>query len=399
MPLADPCDIPVGTRFLVLGGTGVIGSRLVERLSLQWQAEVTVMARRLAGAVRVARYPVRLIAGDVCDRDRLAPAMQGADVVVDCTYARSGTLKERCAEARHAATNIAETALSAGVRRVVHLSTISVYGRTPDGVLRESAVRDPQSDPYGRSKLIAEQTMVEHHRQHDLPVVVLQPTVVYGPYAGWSIGPLNQLRAGTFVLVNNGAGLCNAVYLDDVVDAILLAATTQGIDGEVFLVSAAQPVSWHAFYQGYERMIGRPATLGMPAAAVRQALHDRARRNTPAKRLYAELRKNPELRQMLLGLPVIAQSYRLLRMTLAGGTFQRLKTRMLGNQTPAKSSSAGPGPARLIYPSSAQLELYESRTEVSIEKAGRLLGYRPRYDLAAGMAMTAQWAEWARLIG
>jgi len=66
-----------------------------------------------------------------------------------------------------------------------------------------------------------------------------------------------MLRSGLVVLVNGGDGLCNAVYVDDVVQAMLLAATAKEGAGERFLVSGPRPVTWREFYGAYEAMLGR----------------------------------------------------------------------------------------------------------------------------------------------
>ncbi len=84
-------------------------------------------------------------------------------------------------------------------------------------------------------------------------MVVLQPANVYGPYGGvWVENVLRKLRTGRVVLVDGGAGVCNHVYVDDVVGAALLAAVTEGVVGEAFLVSSDEPVSWREFYGALE---------------------------------------------------------------------------------------------------------------------------------------------------
>src|SRR5436305_15155746 len=110
-----------------------------------------------------------------------------------------------------------------------------VYGQTTDGDLDETAPRRRFGNAYSDSKLEAEQIALSS----GLPVAVLQPTAVYGPYGGvWTEAVIRALKAGRQILVNGGDGLGNAVYVDDLVSAMLLAAVKVGVVREPFLISA-----------------------------------------------------------------------------------------------------------------------------------------------------------------
>jgi nucleoside-diphosphate-sugar epimerase len=383
-----------GAQVLVLGGSGVIGSRLVEVLVAGCGARVSVLVRNLAKAVRVARHPVELIHGDVADAELLAQAMAGKDIVIDCTFPKEGDFKERCDGARNMARTIGEVALAQGVSRLVHLSTISVYGRPGGAVLDETAPRQPGTDAYGASKLAGEQEMLRLHREGGVPVVILQPTIVYGPFTGWSAGPIGQLKSGTFVLPDDGRGACNAVYLDDVVQAILRAAVAEGVAGEVMLVSGDPVPSWRAFYGAYESMLGFTSTASMTEAEIRDALAARAKAARPARRLLRRLREDAALRQMVLGLPVAAQALAAFKSLTPQARIEGIKDRMLDRRPGAARAPGKP----LLFPSLVQLGVYAPQTKVSIDKARRLLGYAPGFDLERGMALTQAWAQWARII-
>jgi len=383
-----------GAKILVLGGSGVIGSRLVEVLAGQIGVEVDVVVRTLSKAVRMARYPVRLIPGEVQDSELLSRAMEGCDIVMDLTYPAAGAFRERCTEARQMAGTIAETALKQHVRRVVHLSTISVYGSLGEGVLDETAPRRAgRGDAYGASKLAGEAEMVRYARDNDAPVVILQPTVVYGPFAGWTLGPISQLRRGRVVLPNGGDGLCNAVYLDDVVQAILRAAVTPGVEGETFLVSGDSAVSWKDFFAGYEAMLGLSSTVAMSESSVRSVLLEKERAARPCRNLIRLLRENGELRQAVLHLPGIAQIYAAAQVLLPDAGMEGVKDRLMNRETEAAVQPEKP----LIYPSSAQMDVLNAKMSVSIAKARGRLGYVPAYSLEDGMKATREWVEWARL--
>jgi len=213
-----------GSRVLVTGATGFIGGRLVERLVLEHGAEVRALVRNLAGAARLARFPsgsVTVLRGDVTNPADLERAADGCDLVFHCAYGTSGSQKHRSRVNTEGTRRVLAAAQAAGARRIVHLSTLMVYGATADGDLDETAPRQPFGNPYSDSKLEAERIVLSS----GLPVAVLQPTAVYGPYGGvWTETVLKALKAGRQILINGGDGLANPVYVDDLVSAMLLAA-------------------------------------------------------------------------------------------------------------------------------------------------------------------------------
>ncbi len=133
--------------------------------------------------------------------------------------------------------NIAKAALKTGAR-LVHVSTVDVYGWPLQETLDESSPKSPGADIYAQTKFAAEELLWTYHRQHALPLVVVQPTIVYGPFSRpWTLSVVEQIKNGRLVLVDGGDGVCNPVYIDDVVDALILAGTEPHAVGEAFLIS------------------------------------------------------------------------------------------------------------------------------------------------------------------
>lgn len=375
-----------GSRVLVTGATGFIGGRLAERLVVAEGAQVRALVRNFANAPRLARFPVEMIAGDLASADALDRAADGCEVIFHCAY--DGRSDERARRAATAASTrlLLDAALRHRCGRVVFVSTMSVYGNTPAGDLDESAPRRYSGAAYNDSKLDAEKIALEYCAK-GLSVAVIQPTIVYGPYGGtWTVKPLVQLRSGRVVLIDGGHGLCNAVYVDDVVTALILAATSAAANGEAFLISAAEPVTWREFYGAYEAMLGTKATVSLTVEEARQ--------------LYASTLPKGLLRDALRVLrrgivrrgPVLRD--RLGRARWGGYALAAAdRWSLLPVSLPAKESEP---PIHVIPP--AKIAISAAKTRVRIDKAVNVLGYRPAYDFAHGTAITRQWARWANLV-
>jgi nucleoside-diphosphate-sugar epimerase len=282
------------------------------------------------------------------------------------------------------------------VRRLVHLSTISVYGLPGDGDLDERRARQPCGDDYSDTKLAAEQLVFSYHEKYGLPVAVLQPTIVYGPYSWpWTLMPLAFLKHERVVLVEGGTGLCNAVYVDDVVDAILLAAVRDEAVGQAFLISGDTPVTWRQFYGAYEHMLGEPATVPMSVAEIEATRRQRRRERGTIRQIVRVLRNNPQLRTRLLELPAVGAPYRWIR-NLAPSSARNAIGQRLFPETQPGSPKRREKPMQL--PDAYHTRFFRARTRVRIDKARELLGYQPRFSFEDGMALTSQWAAWANLL-
>lgn len=388
-----------GKKVLVTGGTGFIGSRLVEKLCLEHRTKVRALVRNFSTASRIARFPVEMIPGDVTDANAVKRATQGCDFVFHCAYDFAGDGRHRRVVSVKGSENVADAVLHAGVTRVVHVSTVSVYG-TPDGDLDETSARTKTGDLYADTKLDAENLMFRYHREKNLPVVIVQPTIVYGPFSrSWTIGIVDQLRKGPLALPEDGGGHCNAVYIDDVVDGMILAAAKDEAIGQSFLLSADEPVTWREFFGAYERILGTQSVVYLPVdePAAAPGKPRSSWTSSPTWRRWREVLSLPEVRVAMVETPVVNWPYRLAK-RLAPDLWTRTRGRYLDPPgiTTAPTAAARPGRAATPTqrPNPARLALYRANTRVRIEKARRVLGYKPIFDLETGMALTAQFVDW-----
>jgi nucleoside-diphosphate-sugar epimerase len=330
---------------------------------------VRVLVRNFARAPRIARFELKMIAGDAADPDVVDDAVSGCEVVFHCAYDWHSAQRNLAA-----AQAVAEACLRFGIRRLVHVSTMSVYEPLTDGDVDETTRAEPCGWDYADTKLALERELLRFCRERALPVTILQPTIVYGPFSvPWTLAPVRSLRTGRVVLPDNG-GLCNAVYVDDVVDALLLAADAEGAIGERLLISGPEPMTWHAFYSAYERMLGVESVVLMPQGEIAGL--------APADS------RGPSLR-------LLSRDPRRLNEWLPVRKFKGQVRRALGDRLWQRAKSTLPHP--LILPDDQQLHLYRAHARIRIDKARQVLGYSPRYDFERGMELTGRFVAWANL--
>jgi nucleoside-diphosphate-sugar epimerase len=376
-----------GKRVLVTGATGFIGGRLIERLVREEGASVRALVRNFANAARIARFGIEMTPGDLSSAEVLEQAASGCDVVFHCAYGAQGTDAERRVVNVQGTERVLAAALAAGCRRVVHVSTMSVYGDPQTGDIDETASRRYTGSAYGDSKIDAENTVLAYC-DRGLSVSIVQPTVVYGPFGlTWTIKPLQQLQTGRVIMVNDGEGICNPVYIDDVVSAMIAAASADAAHRQAFLVSGNSPVTWREFFRRYERMIAASATISMTPEEARAHFASCEPKGFVADTVRV-LRREGQKRETLIR--------ERLSPSRAGRIALEIAERcaLLPNPKGTASSDDGP-PIHPLPPS--KITMFAAQARFKTEKAARLLGYRPAFDLDRGMAITEQWARWANI--
>ena len=386
-----------GKRVLVTGGTGFIGGRLVERLVLEYNAEVRVLVRNFATASRIARFPIEMFPGDLTEPQDVIQAVDKCEIVFHCAYGNVGSNDLRQLVNVEGTKNLLDAALHKGVRRVVHLSTAAVYGVTPDGDFDETFPRRYVGHPYSDSKLDAEKIALSYAERHDLGVSVIQPTVVYGPFAPvWTVNVLQKLKTGRVILVNGGEGLCNAVYVDDVVNAIFLAAEKEGAVGEAFLICSERPVTWADYFKSYGSMLRSFETVSMSSAEA-ETFFTSMQQKKNGRSIFLEpfhiIREEPLVRERIRRTREIEALKRVARAVLPERIRLSLKKRHGSRQLVTTDNNK---PTHVLDPFA--IEFYAAKTRARIEKAERTLGYKPVFDFESGMKLTEKWARWANLL-
>jgi len=374
----DIADVAPGLRdrrVLVTGANGFIGTRLVERLLAECQARPRALLRSYSRAARLARFgldQVEIVIGSLAEPATLARAVDGCTVVFHCAYDRGDLDANR--NGMHALIE----ACSRHRVRLIHVSTFSVYEPLPDGELAEEADPVRSGIPYSETKLDVEGLVLAAVEQGRLDATVIMPTIVYGPNAkGWTLFPASQLKNGTVLLPENGEGLCNAVYVDDVCQALIRAAVAPSARGRRYLISGETPVTWYDFYKAYADALD----LAPPQPLPSMELSRRTRNPSGALRL-------------LLGDPKrIVQWGPLRRVAMAAKNGMTPSQKNLVKRVYGIYRRFAPQP---VYAPSGQLrQLLSARCRVRIDRARSELGYQPAFDFDRGMLMTGAWLRWA----
>ena len=316
---------------LVTGASGFIGGRLVQALLARGERVRVATSSPKA----FARSAVEIAPVALNDPDSFARAAEGCRVIFHAGYAFGRNLAERNVAAARA---LAQGALLNRAERFVQFSSMVVYGPPSEGTLDERAPTLAR-DGYARAKLAIENMLLDLHAQNALPATILQPSIVYGPGGThWTQRPIDNVKRGPMALPAMGLGHCNAVFVDDVVQAALLAANRPEAVGERFLISGTAPVTWLDFYATLAKRVGGHAPQPMADEDVEAA----SRARYGAHPLLARLRRR----------------------------FERADGRM-------------------VIPDEGARALLAAHCSIDIGKARSLLSYAPAYDLARGMAEIA----------
>jgi predicted dehydrogenase/nucleoside-diphosphate-sugar epimerase len=265
-------------RVAVTGATGFIGSHLAER-ALASSGTVVAVAREVMRFARLSHLDhsrIVYVQADIRDRPSLAAAFRGSDIVVHTVYGSDGPPAERWSVSVDGTDAVLEAAIEAGVRRVIHISSVAVYDDANRRSLDESCPTLPLRSgdlTYPQQKVVAERRVLAAG-QRGLEVVCLQPTVVYGPWGpAWTTGPLRRLpQANHRLPTGSQTGVCNAVHVQDVADAALFAATATEASGLRLLVSGPRPVNWGEFYDAHRSILGLPRPRRFELAELDDAL-------------------------------------------------------------------------------------------------------------------------------
>ena len=318
-------------KVFITGANGFIGRALATRCR-ELGAEVS-------GLDFQANQQWGVVAGDLTRPEEWKQALEGIDLVIHAAAVVSNTASMDMAWSINvkASVNLLRCCVDAGVKRFMQLSSVAAYGFAATKEVDENQPLRPMGNTYVDTKIASEHAVLACHASGAMDCTIIRPGDVYGPGSRpWVLLPLEMIKSGKFMLPAHGKGLFSPVYIDDIVNGILLAATSTEGAGQIFNISGGITPTCAEFFGYHARMVGAKPLNTM---------------GTRAARLLAEVAR--------------------VVITTFGGTTE------LGGGT---------------------IDMLSRKAGYSIEKAERLIGYRPQIDLAEGMRRTERWARESNLV-
>jgi nucleoside-diphosphate-sugar epimerase len=317
----------------VTGASGFVGRTLLARYR-ELGAEVRGVDLR-------ADPEWNVVAGDISEAGAWQQHAAGCDLVINTAAVVSNIAppeayrKISVGGVRRAL----DAAVAGGAKRFVQVSSVGAYGwHRPADANEKTPITVLSGNSYQDAKAASEHPALAASASGEIPCTVIRPADIYGPGSRpWVLIPLEMIRKGQFLLPAHGNGLFSPIYIDDLVDGIVLAAGLPAGAGQIFNLLGVAPVRAAEFFTYHMRWAGRsgpPRTLSTETA-IRIA------------------------------------------------TLASLLGRLLGKPTEA----------------SRQTMLMLSKNHpMSMQKAQEMLGYAPKIDLAEGMSRTELWLREQGLI-
>jgi nucleoside-diphosphate-sugar epimerase len=250
---------------LITGIGGFIGLRTAE-LAIAQGMKVCGLEASQEKAKKAEGLGASVIVGNITDTATAQKVCQGVDIVLhaDEITKESGSIDDFRKVNVAGTVNIASAAKNAGVKTFVHLSSVMVYGFNYPDRVTESGPLSGDNNPYCQTKIEAEKALLELNNPPSFGIIVIRPGDVYGPGSiPWIVRPLLLMRQKLFACVNDGRGVMNHVYIDNLINAIFLA-TEKETYGDIFNITDGQETSWKEYFTRLAEMEGFPAPNSMP---------------------------------------------------------------------------------------------------------------------------------------
>ena len=179
----------------------------------------------------------------VAEKEKILNLMQGIDIVYHLAAAQheANVPDQTFYDANVKGTeNVLEASVRSGVKRFVHGSTIGVYGSALVGNIDEESLLQPDNI-YGKTKLEGEKIVLSFNNR--LPVVIIRISETYGPGDRRLLKLFKAINKNAFFMIGNGMNIHHLIYIDDLINGLVIASTSEKAVGEVFVLAGKEPVT------------------------------------------------------------------------------------------------------------------------------------------------------------
>lgn len=258
-------EVAVPKAVFITGANGFIGKALAERYR--------ALGCEVKGMDLNADPKLGVVAGSLSKTATWKDQVAGCDLFINtaAVVSMAAPWKEYCEISVEAVRSCIELAVANGCKRFVHFSSMAALGWDYKRELDETGpVVIGKDFRYGVAKGASEHVVLAAHAAGEIDCTIIRPGDVYGPGSrAWMVEPLKAAQSGMLVLPNKGEGRFSPVYIDDLVEGVMLAAGLPQGSGQIFNLSAGETVSCRSFFTHHWRWAGRkgsPPTLPLGAA-------------------------------------------------------------------------------------------------------------------------------------
>jgi nucleoside-diphosphate-sugar epimerase len=239
-------------KTLLTGATGFIGKHLVRALVEQGR-DVRCLVRKTSDTQYLRSLGVELFYGDLLDKDSLKDIAKDVDIVYHIAgEIYSNRNRDFYSVNFDGTRNLVEECLPEEIEKFVFLSSIAAVGPNREhGILLNEQSPCRPLDPYGKSKLQAEQLLIQSLEKYVFPVVIIRAPTVYGPL-GKSIilkKIVEKIHTGHFITLGNGNNVRSMCYIDNLIQGLMAAERSNRSRGEVYFISDEKAYTYNEIFQ------------------------------------------------------------------------------------------------------------------------------------------------------